>query len=92
MLDSNDVQYEEEYRVGPYQLDFAFPKLMVDLEIDGDQHHLDPRIVKSDARRTQYLNDLGWKTIRVKWSEYQKLSDRRQFVRDLLKEIGCIAV
>jgi very-short-patch-repair endonuclease len=80
--------YEEQYQIGPYQLDFAFPKKKIDLEIDGDQHHLDPRVVKSDKRRNAYLAELGWKTIRVKWSDYQKLVDKKAFVEYILNQLN----
>ena len=87
VLDSNDVIYEEQYQIGPYQLDFAFPELKIDLEIDGDQHHLDKRIIESDKRRNQYLEELGWKIIRVKWSEFKKLTDKKDYVSMIINQI-----
>jgi very-short-patch-repair endonuclease len=87
ILDSNNLVYEEQFQIGPYQLDFAFPEKKIDLEIDGDQHHLDPRVVESDKRRNVYLADLGWKTIRVKWSDYQKLVDKKAFVEYILNQL-----
>jgi len=85
ILDTNNLSYKEQYQIGPYQLDFAFPNLKIDLEIDGDQHHLDKRVVESDKRRNLYLEDLGWTIIRVKWSEYQKLEDKKSYVNSLVK-------
>ena len=87
ILDSNNLVYEEQYQIGPYQLDFAFPELKIDLEIDGDQHHLDKRVVESDKRRNLYLNNLGWTTIRVKWSEYKKLTEKKEYVSIILEQI-----
>jgi very-short-patch-repair endonuclease len=87
VLDSNNLKYEEQYQIGPYQLDFAFVDIKVDLEIDGDQHYLDKRIVESDKRRNAYLQDLGWKIIRVKWSEYQKLEDKKKYVSELIEQL-----
>lgn len=87
VLDSNDMQYEEQYQIGPYQLDFAFLKNKIDLEIDGDQHYLDERIVESDKRRTLYLEEKGWKVIRIKWSEYQKLTSKKNYVDDIIYQI-----
>lgn len=80
ILDSNNIVYEEQYQVGVYQLDFAILDRKIDLEIDGDQHYLDPRIVESDKRRNAYLTDLGWTIIRIKWSDYKKLVDKKSFV------------
>lgn len=88
ILDSNDIIYEEQYQIGPYQLDFALIEQQIDLEIDGDQHHLDPRIVESDKRRNEYLADLGWKIIRVKWSDYKKLVDKKAFVSYIVDQLN----
>jgi len=87
ILDSNNIDYVEQYQIGPYQLDFAFPDIKLDLEIDGDQHYLDKRIIESDIRRNIYLENLGWTTIRIKWSEYKKTENKKSFVEDILKEI-----
>ena len=87
VLDSRDMIYKEQHQIGPYQLDFAFVDQKIDLEIDGDQHHLDKRVVESDKRRNQYLEELGWKTIRVKWSEYKKLTNKNEYVDNVIKEI-----
>lgn len=88
VLDSQNVIYEEQYQIGPYQLDFAIVEFKVDLEIDGDQHYLDPRIIVSDKRRNEYLENLGWKIIRVKWSDYQKLTDKKTFINDIINQIS----
>lgn len=87
ILESNGLEYTEQYQIGPYQLDFAFLEAKIDLEIDGDQHYLDERIVQSDKRRNAYLENLGWKIIRVRWSEYKNIEDKRAFVATLLKTI-----
>lgn len=87
ILDSNNLTYDEQYQIGPYQLDFAFVADKIDLEIDGDQHHLDQRVVKSDIRRNEYLGALGWKTIRIKWSDYQKLVDKKTFVDGIISQL-----
>ena len=84
VLDTNNLVYEEQYQICPYQLDFAFPNLKLDLEIDGDQHHLDKRVVESDKRRNLYLEELGWTVIRVKWSDYKKLEDKKSFVNNII--------
>ena len=86
ILDSHGVSYTEQYQVGPYQLDFVIGN--IDLEIDGDQHYLDKRVVASDKRRNKYLETLGWKTIRVKWSDYQKLVDKKTFVDGIISQLS----
>jgi len=85
VLDSYSVSYIEQYQIGPYHLDFAIGN--IDLEIDGDQHYLDERVVASDKRRNEYLEKLGWKVIRVKWSDYQKMVDKKTYIEYIIKEI-----
>jgi len=84
ILDSNGIQYSEQFRIGLYSLDFAITANKIDLEIDGDQHYLDEKIVESDKRRTLYLESLGWKVIRIRWSDYQKLENKSQFIQTIL--------
>jgi very-short-patch-repair endonuclease len=87
VLDSEDLKYHEQYSVGTYSLDFAFPGKKIDLEIDGEQHYVDPRIVEHDKKRTQFLEENGWKIIRVRWSEYLKLDDKKEFVSSIIEEL-----
>lgn len=63
---------------------------MIDIEVDGDQHYLDDRIVESDKRRNKYLKDLGWSIVRIKWSDYQKLNknEKKKYIRDLVSYIN----
>jgi len=87
ILESNNLQYTEQYQIGPYQLDFAFVDSKIDLEIDGDQHYLDERIVESDKRRTAFLQEQGWTVIRVRWSDFKKLENKKDYVDRVLEQI-----
>jgi very-short-patch-repair endonuclease len=58
--------------VGIYELDFYNKEAMLCVEIDGNQHYYDKRIIESDIRRTKYLEKLGWTVVRIRWSEYKK--------------------
>lgn len=82
----NDVTVE--HRVGRYSLDFANVGEKLYLEIDGEQHYSDPRIVEHDIRRTESLELLGWRGIRVRWSEYQQLTDTER--KNKIQEIGSV--
>lgn len=84
---SETLKYERYYQVNQYQLDFAFVEKMIDLEIDGDQHYLDNRIIESDKRRNKKLNKLGWKILRIKWSDYKKLEkiQKEEVIKNLIK-------
>ena len=74
--------YVPQYRIGRYRLDFAFPATKVDFEVDGHQHYVDKRIIKHDKERTANLKELGWKTIRLDWRFFKKLtySERREWL------------
>lgn len=99
---SNGPSYPEEYfagiftdlvryhRIGLYELDFADIEQKIDLEVDGDQHYLDERIAESDIRRTAFLEEQGWTVIRIKWSDYQKLSseEKIKYVAHIKEQLG----
>lgn len=89
VLERAALKFEAEHRIGVYSLDFAFIDQKIDLEIHGSQHYLDPRIVKSDARRRRYLEKRGWSVIEIDWSAYQKLkrSEKEIFVSDLIARL-----
>lgn len=85
-----ELPVEYNYQVGLYQLDFAIPEKMVYVEIDGEQHFVDKRIVEHDKERTEKLDALGWKCLRrVRWSEYQKLSqsEKENYCKELISEL-----
>lgn len=83
-LDKEYIPYQQEYQ---FQL-FAFDFLVngkIDLEIDGDQHFLDSRIVEHDKKRNKVVEDEGYIVKRISWSEFQSLTDdeRVHFLNDL---------
>lgn len=69
------VNLEKEHQVGLYSLDFANVADKLYLEIDGEQHYLDDRIVESDKKRTAKLTELGWIGYRIRWSDFQRLTE-----------------
>lgn len=58
----SDVQ--QQYRVGPYRLDFAWPIQRIALEADGWWHQ-SPIGAEKDARRDAWLRERGWLIFRV---------------------------
>lgn len=84
ILSSNKIYYDFQYQEGLYSLDFKINN--IDLEIDGDQHYLDKKIIKHDIIRNKVLTDKGYKIIRIKWSDYKKLSrsKRELFIKNLI--------
>lgn len=72
---SENLTLTYHYRIGTYELDFCDLDKKLDIEIDGDQHYLDSRIIESDKKRTEYLENLGWTVFRIRWSEFKKYSE-----------------
>ena len=63
-----------EHGVHRYSLDFANIVDKIYLEIDGEQHYVDARIVASDIVRTSKLSELGWTGYRIRWAHFMKLT------------------
>lgn len=77
VLKGFDFQYKVPGTL--YEIDFANPAKKIAIEIDGEQHYVDQRIVDHDIERDKVLKEIGWKTIRVRWSHYKSLSlDKRK--------------
>lgn len=68
-----------------YEIDFANVEKQIAIEIDGEQHYVDKRIVEHDIKRTKILEDLGWKIIRVRWAHYSHLNkyQKIEIIKDL---------
>lgn len=89
------IDVVEKHRVWLYELDFSIPQRKIDIEIDGEQHYSDEKIIESDKRRNNYLEKRGWSIIRIRWSEYQRLSEnmKNKFIKQLNSYIiGLISV
>lgn len=71
--------------LGLYELDFYNESLKFCLEIDGEQHYVDQRIVDSDIRRNEYLLELGWIIKRIRWSKWQLLDLEKR--KDLIQSL-----
>lgn len=86
---NNGIIFEKEFYANGYWLDFCFNKVFY-IEIDGEQHYLDKRIIEHDNVRTTKLMELGFKCIeRVRWSEFQKLDKdgQKEFINTLVDKI-----
>lgn len=53
-----------QYRVGPYRLDYAWPKEKIALEVDGP-HHWRPDVAARDVARDAYLRGENWLVFRI---------------------------
>lgn len=74
LFKKENINLKYHVTVGLYELDFYNENKKIDIEIDGEQHYVDKRIINSDIRRTKYLENLGWKIYRIRWSYYKRLS------------------
>ena len=55
------AKFRRQHPIGPFFADFACVSRKLVVEIDGD-HHGDK--VEADARRTAYMERLGWRVVR----------------------------
>lgn len=55
---------EQQFSVGGYRLDFAWPALMIGLEADGWWHR-SPEGAAKDSERDSTLRSIGWVIFRV---------------------------
>lgn len=83
-LEKENIPFQQEYRFKLYAFDFLVNE-RVDLEIDGDQHKNDKRIIKHDIKRDTKSKKAGFIVYRIMWSDYQKLSqeEKKSFLYDL---------
>ncbi len=62
----------------------------IDIEIDGNQHYLDSKIIDSDVKRTSFLESEGWDVIRINWSKYQimTLDEKASYIKHVINYIN----
>lgn len=65
-LDANKVDYEFQYPIGYYVIDFLVDAVCI--ECDG-RFHLKPDVKVRDDKRDEYLSKLGYSTIRLSLQE-----------------------
>ncbi|MEU6701710.1 DUF559 domain-containing protein [Pseudonocardia sp. NPDC046786] len=57
------------HRVGPYELDLAFPAARLGVEFDGWAWHSDVVRFRNDRRKGNELAGAGWTVLRVTWHD-----------------------
>lgn len=55
------------HRIGRYEVDFAFPDVLVAVEVDGWSHHGHRVAFESDRARDLELAARGWLVVRLTW-------------------------
>jgi hypothetical protein len=48
-----------------FYLDMGWPEIMVAVEYDGEQHRTDTAQYRGDVTRSEYIESLGWRRVRV---------------------------
>ncbi|HUP87676.1 MAG TPA: DUF559 domain-containing protein [Acidimicrobiales bacterium] len=61
-----------QHRVGRFKIDFAYPDLMIAIEVDGYGPHSSRSAFQSDRDRQNHLVGLGWTVLRFTWSDVVK--------------------
>lgn len=74
LFEKENINLKYHLQIGLYQLDFYNEELKKYIEIDGEQHYLQKNIDK-DIIRTEYLKNLGWVGMRIRWAEYKKMTN-----------------
>lgn len=64
-LRETGYRFIQDYPMGPWFYDFAFPTLRLMLEIDGRSYHQTPRQRDRDAVKEQFARSRGWKLVRL---------------------------
>jgi len=64
-----DKEYIQEYAVGIYSIDFAWPNKKLAIEIDGEQHDRFEEYKQRDIRKDQLLKENNWVVLRIKWKD-----------------------
>jgi len=83
------IQFENNYYVNPYWLDFAWPDKKLYFEVDGQTHYTTEGKIH-DEERTNFLKEQGWILIgRCNWSEYQCLSkeNKQCYIKEILNKL-----
>jgi len=71
-------QFNRQYIIGHYIVDFVCRKLKLVVELDGRSHQFK---TEQDALRDQYLHDLGYRVVRI--AESEVMHDLNNVIRTL---------
>ena len=89
-LKAQGIDFEQEYPIDGFRIDFALPEIKLAVECDGDYWHSLPGIKEKDKRRDKVLSKLGWTTLRFTETEIKRsASNCIQIVEEALKEASC---
>lgn len=81
-----DKEYQTEYNVSIYSIDFAWPHKKLAIEIDGEQHQRFDEYKERDKRKDALLESEGWKVLRIAWKDM--CNDTKQWISVSNKFVG----
>lgn len=61
-LESMNIPFKQEMKIGNYRVDFALLSKKIVIEVDSKYWHMDKN---KDMRKDKYLNKYGWEVIRI---------------------------
>ena len=83
-----DKNYQHEFPMGIYSLDFAWPHKMRAIEIDGEQHQRFKEYKERDKRKDKFAKNNGWDILRISWKDMyedtkEKIKEAFNFIHDI---------
>ena len=88
LFEAEGIKLEKQFPVKSYRLDFCNPDKKVAIEIDGEQHYVDMKMVDHDEKRDQVLTSLGWQVYRIRWSQFKSANiDKRKEIIEEIKKL-----
>lgn len=76
---------EFEVLGGRYRIDFAWPHVLLAVEVDGYADHTSPTAFRRDRARRRALTAMGWTIIEYTWDEI--VSDPARVAREIAAEL-----
>jgi very-short-patch-repair endonuclease len=78
----NGFKFRRQHPLGRFIVDFCCPERSLVVELDGGQH---AEQAEKDARRTAYLNQIGYRVVRY-W-DHDVLSDPDAILEDIFRAL-----
>lgn len=81
-------RYQHEVRIGrkKYRIDFAYPEVLLAIEVEGYEFHSSPEATANDSERRNQLQLAGWSVLTFGWNRV--VNDPRGVARDILLRLG----
>lgn len=86
ILDSLNVNYKQQFKIGRYLCDFALPRHKLVIECDGVYWHSSAKQQATDKRKNEYLMSQGYTVLRLSGDTIRESPARcKKAILDLLK-------